>query len=184
MKESVMISSSAIADHIGRALLHSVWKDAPLALLFGVAGVLLRRRSAQSRYVAGCITLALMVLAPRNASARWARSESVEWWSSISESVVVAKVTHARFGKRDGTWQPEHVTCVAVEILRGKATPPAIEIDVDLWISDGRDVHSDKPYVIGDRVLVFIARRTQSGKLEAAHWVNLAHPYSEGARRV
>ena len=133
------------------------------------------------RLMLACL-LIVLVLAPRNAKARWSRSESVEWWSSISESVVVAKVVRARFGKRDGTWQPEHVTCLAVEILKGKATPPAIDIDVDLWISDGHDVHADKPYMIGDRVLVFIARRTQTGKLEAAHWVNLSHPYSESAR--
>jgi len=123
-----------------------------------------------------------LVLAPQDASARWTRSESVEWWSSISDSVVIAKVTRARFGKPDGTWQPEHVVCQAIEILKGKATLPAVEIDVDLWMSNGRDVHVDKPFGLGDRVLVFIARRTQTGKLEAAHWVNLAHPYSASPR--
>jgi beta-lactamase regulating signal transducer with metallopeptidase domain/HEAT repeat protein len=49
---------------LGWALLHSLWQGAVLAALAAVALRLLRRRSAQARYLAGCAALLLLAGAP------------------------------------------------------------------------------------------------------------------------
>jgi len=59
-----MISLPWLAEHIGLALLHSVWEGSALAILLAVVMWVLRSRSAQIRYVLGCSTLLLMVAAP------------------------------------------------------------------------------------------------------------------------
>ncbi|MBI5385201.1 MAG: M48 family metalloprotease [Verrucomicrobia bacterium] len=49
---------------LGWVLVHFLWQGAVLAGLFAVARHLLRTRSAQCRYLAGCLTLLLMAAAP------------------------------------------------------------------------------------------------------------------------
>ena len=53
-------------DDVNRAvaLLHSFWQVALIAALYALAATGLRRRSANARYVAGCVALALMVALP------------------------------------------------------------------------------------------------------------------------
>jgi protein involved in polysaccharide export with SLBB domain/beta-lactamase regulating signal transducer with metallopeptidase domain len=49
---------------IGLTLLHFVWQGALVAALFGAALLLLRRRSANARYLAGCAAMLLLAAAP------------------------------------------------------------------------------------------------------------------------
>src|SRR5205807_2646733 len=49
---------------LGRALLHSLWEGACVALLLGAALWLLRGRSPNARYAVACSALALMLLLP------------------------------------------------------------------------------------------------------------------------
>ena len=53
-----------ILQRIGWVLLHSLWQGALIAGGFEAIRFLLRRRSAQSRYVAGCCALTLLLMAP------------------------------------------------------------------------------------------------------------------------
>ena len=46
------------------ALIQFVWQGAAVALLLWVVQFVLRRRSAQSRYLAGCAALAIMAILP------------------------------------------------------------------------------------------------------------------------
>ena len=60
---------SSVLDHpfiyrLGWVLLHSVWEGALVAVGFGLLRSGLRRRSANARYVSGCVALILLVLAP------------------------------------------------------------------------------------------------------------------------
>lgn len=48
----------------GWTLVHSVWQIALLTIIFAAAMALLRRRSAQARYIVGCITLLAMLSLP------------------------------------------------------------------------------------------------------------------------
>src|SRR5688572_28210582 len=53
-----------LADALSAALIHSLWQNAIVAFLLGVALVLLRVRSANARYAVSCAALALMVAIP------------------------------------------------------------------------------------------------------------------------
>ena len=61
---SLIQSVEVAAALIGRVLLHSLWQGALIGVAFGLARQALRRRSANLRYAAGCISLALLLLAP------------------------------------------------------------------------------------------------------------------------
>ncbi len=58
-----MIDSS-IVERIGWMLLHSVWQIALVAILFAVINSLMKRRSANARYLTGCVALLAMVALP------------------------------------------------------------------------------------------------------------------------
>ena len=55
---------SAFVDALGWTLLHSVWQIALVAALFGACRWCLLCRSANLRYLAGCVTLVLMLSLP------------------------------------------------------------------------------------------------------------------------
>ncbi len=53
-----------LIEHIGWALLHSLWQIAGLTAILAIALRFLRHRSAALRYYAGCAVLSLMCVAP------------------------------------------------------------------------------------------------------------------------
>src|SRR5438874_2624429 len=53
-----------IAARLGWVLLHSVWQGALIGVLFAILRYGLRRRSANARYLAGCLALALLLIMP------------------------------------------------------------------------------------------------------------------------
>jgi len=55
---------NAVVERLGWMLLHSVWEGAVVWLLLQVALVVLRRKSAQVRYLAACFALASMAFLP------------------------------------------------------------------------------------------------------------------------
>jgi TonB family protein len=55
---------TAIAQALSSALLHFVWQGVVVAFLLWAALILLRRSSAQARYMASCIALAALVVLP------------------------------------------------------------------------------------------------------------------------
>jgi len=58
------IHGSATVYRLGWTLLHTLWIGAAAAALLAVALVVLRRRSANARYIAACAALALLALSP------------------------------------------------------------------------------------------------------------------------
>ena len=58
------VQGSEIIYRLGWTLVHSLWLGAVVGVAFAVTMVLLRRRSAGLRYLAGCAALVLMVAAP------------------------------------------------------------------------------------------------------------------------
>ncbi len=53
-----------LVQRLGWALLHFVWQGAVIAVVLAFAWWLLRRRTANARYVAGCVAMVLMAAAP------------------------------------------------------------------------------------------------------------------------
>ena len=66
--------TTAIAQAVSAALLHFVWQGLTVALLLWMALFALRKRSANSRYLASCMALA--VLAVQLVPADWAALQS------------------------------------------------------------------------------------------------------------
>jgi uncharacterized protein involved in exopolysaccharide biosynthesis/beta-lactamase regulating signal transducer with metallopeptidase domain len=53
-----------VAERIGWILLHSLWQGALIGAGFSLVRLALRRQSAQARYLAGCVSLTLLLAAP------------------------------------------------------------------------------------------------------------------------
>jgi uncharacterized protein involved in exopolysaccharide biosynthesis/beta-lactamase regulating signal transducer with metallopeptidase domain len=49
---------------VGWALIHSLWQGAFIGVAYGLLTIALRRQSAQARYLAGCLALALLAASP------------------------------------------------------------------------------------------------------------------------
>src|SRR6266568_3194266 len=56
--------SQPLTHRLGWALVHSLWQGVLAAAVFGLLRTVLRRRSTQARYVAGCLVLLAVALAP------------------------------------------------------------------------------------------------------------------------
>ena len=54
--------TSALVYKLGWALLHSLWQGAIAAALFGMLSRIMRRRSANARYLSGCVILLMLML--------------------------------------------------------------------------------------------------------------------------
>jgi uncharacterized protein involved in exopolysaccharide biosynthesis/beta-lactamase regulating signal transducer with metallopeptidase domain len=55
---------STLAERVGLMLLHSLWQSALIGCAFAVVQAALRRYSANARYLAGCVGMALLLIAP------------------------------------------------------------------------------------------------------------------------
>jgi hypothetical protein len=64
MKAIEIIMESGSVERIGWALLHSVWQIGLLAALCFLVMRMMRKRSAEARYLVGCVALLLMTIAP------------------------------------------------------------------------------------------------------------------------
>ena len=53
-----------LTHQIGWALLHSLWQGALVGAIFALLRFALRRRSASARYLAGCLSLGVLLAAP------------------------------------------------------------------------------------------------------------------------
>ncbi|PYJ00834.1 MAG: hypothetical protein DME25_19670, partial [Verrucomicrobia bacterium] len=64
MNSLLALLNHPLAHRLGWVLLHSLWQGALIAAAFGLVRLALRRRSANARYLAGCLGLALILAAP------------------------------------------------------------------------------------------------------------------------
>ena len=64
MSSLLALLNHPLAHRLGWVLLHSLWQGALIAAAFGLVRLALRRRSANARYLAGCLGLALILAAP------------------------------------------------------------------------------------------------------------------------
>ena len=65
------IADHPLAQRVGWVLLHSLWQGALVGAAFGLARQVLRRRSAEVRYVAGCLALVLLAAGPATTLCLW-----------------------------------------------------------------------------------------------------------------
>jgi beta-lactamase regulating signal transducer with metallopeptidase domain/uncharacterized protein involved in exopolysaccharide biosynthesis len=78
------IVDTPLARRIGWVLLHSLWQGALIGGLFAVSRFLLRRHSANSRYLAGCAALLLLIV---STSATFFMVRSVEAETQVSPTM-------------------------------------------------------------------------------------------------
>ena len=64
MNTHFTIINHPLTQQIGWAVLHSLWQGALIGVAFRLSLFALRRRSANARYLAGCLSLALLLAAP------------------------------------------------------------------------------------------------------------------------
>jgi uncharacterized protein involved in exopolysaccharide biosynthesis len=106
------IADHPLAQRVGWVLLHSLWQGALVGAAFGLARHGLRRRSAEARYVAGCLALALLAAGPAATlclwpapvppgAAAWLIGDGTDSLSTKVTTKVATKVAASRIG--DGT---------------------------------------------------------------------------------
>lgn len=86
------------ADALSLALLHSLWQDAIVGVLLGLALVALRNRSANARYVVSCAALALMAALPVATMLILADRHEVSASSARSAPITLTSATGDTFG--------------------------------------------------------------------------------------
>lgn len=84
-----------LAYALGRALLHSLWQGAGVAILLAAALSLLRGRSPQARYAAACAALGLMLLLPALTVWRLGDAPHDAYAAAAAEETAPAGVTPA-----------------------------------------------------------------------------------------
>lgn len=112
------------------------------------------------------------------ARALWSRSESVEWWTSISSSIHVArvdKITPA-LNTRDGV-AVENVELTVLDSLRGEPSSAlSIHQSVSATKTGSQQPDAERKLKVGDRVLVFVATERDAKLPGIINWINLTAP--------
>jgi len=112
--------SHAVVEALGWSLIHSLWECAAAGLLFALLHLVLR--SANSRYIAGCLTMLLMLAAP----------------SATFVKLLDSRQTPVHATVTTPTSTPATVTITVAPVSTSAATqrmPDYLPIAVWLWIS-------------------------------------------------
>jgi hypothetical protein len=124
------------------------------------------------------------------AQAVWMRSSSVEWWTNVSDTVVIAQVSRVNELKpsnnsrgkvgfeKDGPneyWLVQEVTCTTTATLKGKSVG---EFTFRQQYRGMKELgeRGDRKLRAEDKVLVFQANDSETHKSETIFWVNLQKP--------
>jgi hypothetical protein len=110
------------------------------------------------------------------AQAIWDRSESVEWWTNISDVIAVADVeSTAQIDPLNEYWQSQEVRCSTTATLKGE------RIDSFAFRHDYRGKEQgtktfDASLRPKTKLLLFYVRESDDEAGEVAFWVNLTRP--------
>lgn len=136
------------------------------------------------------LLLVLMSLAcvTQPAHAIWQRSESIEWWTNVSDVILVADVTATKkiddddidLRDRSEYWSAQTVECKPTDVLKGKR-PKGIAFRQEYWKATPNclanlDFGTDRAVQPGERVLLFCARDAATNELKVGFWINLTKP--------
>jgi len=123
MNQIVEVLEPAMVERLGWVLLHSVWQIALIGTGFVAANRMLAKRSANSRYIAGCLALTLMTLSPM-----------ATYWH-LSDHSVAGGDSHAR---RDAL-----VSVVGLEVDDGASQRSVIFAESTLDLAEETALNSD-----------------------------------------
>ena len=93
---ALMTMLTEASDVVGWALIHFLWQGTLVALLLGAVRLVTPRRFARTRYVAGCLTLLAMLVAPVVTTVRLAGGlpgafeEQVAWQTTTTDTATPA----------------------------------------------------------------------------------------------
>jgi hypothetical protein len=108
------------------------------------------------------------------------RNESVEWWTNVSDTVLVVDVTGTKeIEPLNEYWNSQTVECTPADTLRGQRRDK-VTFRQDYWKDPqerGKEtVGGVARLKAGDRVLLFCARNAETKQTDMAFWVNLTKP--------
>src|SRR5262249_36307944 len=114
----------------------------------------------------------------------WFREESVEWWTSVSDVIVVANVVGTKPIEGDVDLSSEEcrsetLICDVTDVLLGQHGKKISFRQEYYWgPKDPGDYDGFQPrrVRIGDKVLLFLARESWLIELKLAHRINLTKP--------
>lgn len=103
------------------------------------------------------------------------RSESVEWWTNVSDSIVVAKIaTTTPIDPLNQYWKSQEVICIPAETLRGERLE---SITFRQNYREGSDsTGDDLRFRPGNKVLLFCSTEAIHKTTTVAFWINLTKP--------
>jgi hypothetical protein len=121
------------------------------------------------------------------AHAIWMRSESVEWWTSVSDIVVVGEVSSTKEIDDRNEHQLSQVVAISVTATLKGDRQESLRFRQDHWTSEQESLKSiwyDPRLRPKDRLIVFFARPASGAAPEALWWVNLGHPDANLAKHA
>src|SRR5262249_34090348 len=121
-------------------------------------------------------SLALVIgLICQPAYAIWFRTESVEWWTNVSDVIVVAEVSSVnKIEPLNELWDSQSVTCKPTAVLKGKSRKGWTFRQDFLQAPNGqgKDNHSgDQQLKKGGKVLLF-CKQPETAEKEVLFWIN------------
>ncbi len=119
------LMAARASDIVGWTLIHFLWQGTALALALAFVQLLLPRGMARARYVAGCITLGLMLVVP--ASTAWWLADPNEPASPFFDDVPVAMMSA---GAKTPTAAPSAASPLAPEA----STTRRVVVDPSGWL--------------------------------------------------
>jgi hypothetical protein len=86
---------TSMAQALRTALFHFVWQGLAVALLLWIALFLLRKRSAQARYLAGCLALGTLAVLPVVTACLAYRAPAAGWSERVGTVAALQPTTVA-----------------------------------------------------------------------------------------
>jgi hypothetical protein len=143
-----------------------------------------------TRFAAAISILAIGIVST-GARAMWMRSLSIEWWTNVSDTVVIVQVARVNDLKlpnrprgKEGFEKEgpneyrllQEVTCTTATTLKGKSLGQFSFQQQYQSIENESSEREDRKLRAKDKILIFQANDTKTDNSETMFWVNLTKP--------
>jgi hypothetical protein len=115
----------------------------------------------------------------------WRRSESLEWWTNVSDIVAIAEVTSVddfelpnqatKTGPSREYWDSQTITCAISQTYKGRPRK-SFTFRQNYWRTQHDPATDDRPLRPKDKVLLFAVEKPVRGDKSVVFWVNLTKP--------
>jgi hypothetical protein len=146
------------------------------------------RRSVARFWALGVVVAAVLTLSGGPARAEDRLVASVQWWTNVSDSVVVAEVSGTKELQIPSVdWKSQQVQFKTKTVLKGQRIADVSisqdYLDIDRFFK-GKELLVDHPLQTRDEVLLFCTRRDEKSPPTVIFWTNLSRPDPEVAKHA